>query len=171
MPTISSPSTTVTPCPRPGMGSLLYPGGAGFRVWAPFATSVHVAGTFNGWSATANPLASEGNGYWSADIPGVQVGHQYKFVLRHGDQTLWRVNPYAREVVNSVGNAVIHNADFDWSGDHFTLPPWNELVIYEMHVGTFNDMPAGGPGTFDDVIGRLPHLRDTGINAVEIMPV
>ena len=34
------------------------------------------------------------------------------------------------------------------------MPPWNELVIYEMHVGTFNDLPGGEPGTFDDVVAQ-----------------
>jgi 1,4-alpha-glucan branching enzyme len=153
------------------MGSILYPGGAAFRVWAPFAAQVFVAGSFNGWSPTANPLASEGNGYWSCAVPGAKVGHQYKFVLSSGLETLWRINPYAREVVNSVGNAVLHDPDFDWSGPAFSMPPWNELVIYELHVGTFNDLPGGQPGTFDDVISRLPYLQETGINAIEIMPI
>ena len=103
MPTSSSSSLlNVAPSSLPGMGSMLYPGGAAFRVWAPFAAKVFVAGTFNAWKPRANPLASEGDGYWSADVPGVQVGHQYKLVIDHGDQTLWRINPYAREVVNSV---------------------------------------------------------------------
>jgi 1,4-alpha-glucan branching enzyme len=164
-------SENVSPSTRPGMGSILYPGGAAFRVWAPFATNVFIAGTFNQWSTTANPLASEGNGYWSADIPDVQLGHEYKLVIPNVDPPLWRINPYASEVVNSIGNAIIHDRDFDWTGDDFVIPPWNELVIYEMHVGTFNDVPGGGPGTFDDVIERLPHLEETGINAVEIMPV
>jgi 1,4-alpha-glucan branching enzyme len=51
------------------------------------------------------------------------------------------------------------------------MPPWNELVIYEMHVGTCNNAPGTGPGTFDEIIPRLPYLRDLGINAIEIMPV
>ena len=174
MPRSSTPlatSVTAEPSTLPGMGSILYPGGAAFRVWAPFAASVSVAGTFNEWDATANPLAHEGHGYWSVNVPGALAGHHYKFVIRNGDQTLWRINPYAREVVNSVGNSVLHDPEFDWTGDHFQMPPWNELVIYEMHVGTFNDTQGGEPGTFDDVIPKLPYLRDTGINAVEIMPV
>lgn len=51
------------------------------------------------------------------------------------------------------------------------MPPWNELVIYEMHVGTFNDAPGTGPGTFDEITPKLPYLADLGINAIEIMPV
>ncbi len=153
------------------MGSILLEDGAAFRVWAPFADAVAVAGTFNAWSTTANPLANEGNGCWSADLRGPKVGDQYKLVIRRNADLLWKTNPYAREVTGSTGNAVIHDRDFDWTGDQFTMPPWNELVVYEMHVGTFNDLPTPGPGTFADVILKLPYLRDLGVNAVEIMPV
>jgi 1,4-alpha-glucan branching enzyme len=153
------------------MGTSLYAGGVTFRVWAPFASSVFAAGTFNEWSATANPFASEGNGYWSVDVPGAKVGDEYQFVIRNGNQELWHKNPYVSEVVNSSGNAIIHDPNFDWTGEDFVMPPRNELVIYEMHVGSFNDAEGGGPGTFDEVVPKLGYLRDLGINAIEIMPV
>jgi 1,4-alpha-glucan branching enzyme len=162
----------ISPNPYPGMGTILIPGGVVFRVWAPFASAVFVAGTFNQWSETAHPFVREGNGYWSVQVPGAEIGDEYQFVIRYGDQALiWHKNPYASELVNSSGNAVIHDPNFDWSGDHFTISPWNELVIYEMHVGTFNDAPGRGPGTFDEIVPKLPYLRDLGINAIEIMPV
>lgn len=168
----STTSLAIKPSARPGMGTILFPGGAAFRVWAPFATSVGVAGTFNEWSPTANPFASEGNGYWSADVPGIEAGDEYQFVITNGAQPLiWHKNPYASLVGNSSGNAIVHDPNFDWTGDNFTMPAWNELVIYEMHVGTFNDAPGTGPGTFDEIIPKLPYLRDLGINAIEIMPV
>jgi len=154
------------------MGTILFPGGVAFRVWAPFASSVFAAGTFNQWSPTANPFASEGNGYWSVEVAEAGIGDEYQFVIRNGEQPpLWHKNPYASEVVNSSGNAVIHDPNFDWTGDNFVMPPWNELVIYEMHVGTFNDAPGSGPGTFDEILPKLTYLRDLGINAIEIMPV
>src|SRR5215831_15888826 len=153
------------------MGTILYPGGAAFRVWAPFASSIFAAGTFNQWSATANPFASEGNGYWSVEVSGAAVGDEYQFVIHNADQVLWHKNPYASEVVNSSGNAIIHDPDFDWTGEDFVMPPRNELVIYEMHIGTFNDSPGTGPGTFDEVVPKLGYLHDLGINAIEIMPV
>jgi 1,4-alpha-glucan branching enzyme len=164
----------VKPSSRPGMGTILYPGGVVFRVWAPFASDVFAAGAFNQWSTTANPFASEGNGYWSVEVPGAKIGDEYQFVIRNGIQPLiWHKNPYASEVVNSSGNAIIHDPNFDWTGEDFSMPRWNELVIYEMHVGTFNDVhgPGFGPGTFDDILPKLPYLRDLGINAIEIMPV
>ena len=166
------PTSAVSPTARPGMGTILIPGGVAFRVWAPFASEVFAAGTFNQWSTTANPLASEGNGYWSVEVPGAKIGDEYQFVIRNGAQPLiWRNNPYASEVVNSSGNAIIHDPNFDWTSDNFTMPPWNELVIYEMHVGTFNDAPGHGPGTFDEILPKLPYLRDLGINVIEIMPI
>jgi 1,4-alpha-glucan branching enzyme len=153
------------------MGTSLYDAGVTFRVWAPFASSVFAAGTFNEWRDTANPFASEGDGYWSVDVPGAKIGDEYQFVIRNGNQSLWHKNPYASEVVNSSGNAIIHDPNFDWTGENFAMPPRNELVIYEMHVGSFNDAEGGGPGTFDEVLPKLGYLRDLAINAIEIMPV
>ena len=165
-------SSAVPPTTHQGIRTILIPGGVAFRVWAPLATDVFAVGTFNDWSPTANPFASEGNGYWSVDVPGAKIGDEYQFVIRHGEQPLlWHKNPYASEVVNSSGNAIIHDPSFDWTGEQFTMPPWNELVIYEMHVGTFNDTPSHGPGTFTEIVPKLPYLRDLAINAIQIMPV
>ena len=50
------------------------------------------------------------------------------------------------------------------------MPPWDELVIYELHVGTFNDAPGGSPGGFISVTARLDYLGDLGINAIEVLP-
>ena len=77
-------ASAVAPSARPGMGTILFPGGVAFRVWAPFATEVFAAGTFNQWSSTANPFAHEGHGYWSVEVPGAKIGDEYRFVIRHG---------------------------------------------------------------------------------------
>jgi len=157
---------------HPGMGTILFPGGVAFRVWAPFASSIFVSGDFNQWSTSRHPFSSEGNGYWYVEVRGAKIGDQYEFVIfKDGQQLPGRKNPYASEVVNSAKKAIIHNPNFDWLGEHFTMPPWNELVIYELHVGTFNDRSDAEPGTFDEIVLKLPYLRDLGINAIEIMPV
>ncbi|MGH8884892.1 MAG: alpha-amylase family glycosyl hydrolase [Egibacteraceae bacterium] len=159
-----------TPSSHAGMGAVVHDWGVVFRVWAPFADAVWVTGDFNGWSADGQPLASEGNGYWSADVPDVVVGSQYKFVLQNGGQTVWRNDPYARDVTSSVGNSVVYDTGFDWGDSLYSTPAWRELVIYELHVGTFNDQPGGGPGSFSSVIRRLDYLRDLGVNAIELLP-
>jgi 1,4-alpha-glucan branching enzyme len=152
-----------------GMGAISYPGGVGFRVWAPFAQSVAVAGEFNNWSASGNPLSSEGNGYWSADVDGATVGQEYKYVVVHDGQTLCKNDPYAREIDTTHNNSVVYDPTFDWQDESFTMPPWNELVIYELHVGTFNDPATSTPGRFQGVIDKLDYLRDLGVNAIEVM--
>lgn len=159
-----------TPSSHLGMGAIPYPAGTAFRVWAPHADRVFVSGTFNNWSKTAHPLADEGHGYWSTDVPGAQAGAEYKYVIVNGAQELWRIDPYARDVTSSVGNTIVHPLGFDWGSADYYTPPWNEMVIYEMHVGTFNDRPGGPPGNLDGAIEKLGHLRDLGINVIKMMP-
>lgn len=98
-----------------------YSGGVTFRVWAPFAPEVRVAGSFNQWSAAANSLASEGNGYWSADVQGAGVGDEYRYVLDDGDH--WRIDPRALDVTNSVGNGVVTNSTYVWKTNNFQMTP------------------------------------------------
>lgn len=162
-----------------GMGARPYSGGVGFRVWAPFAQSVAVVGEFNGWAETANPLTHEANGYWSTDVTGAVVGQRYKYALRDGNgNLLLRNDPYAREMTthpdtanpgSQVTDSLIHEKDFDWTGDAFQMPSWNEIVLYELHIGTYNDEYASGPGTFQGVIDKLPYLRDLGVNMILVM--
>ncbi|MCG6133109.1 MAG: alpha-amylase family glycosyl hydrolase [Nostoc sp. LLA-1] len=153
-----------------GMGAIPFDGGVAFRVWAPSVSSVAVVGDFNAWSETANLLTHEVNGYWSTDVLDARVGQEYKFVIRNGEQILWKQDPYARNLNNSDGNCIIYDSSYDWSPTNFTMPAWNQLVIYEMHVGTFNDDIDPGLGTFRSVRARLPELQALGINAIQVMP-
>ena len=161
----------VAPARHGGMGSIPYDGGVTFRVWGPHARAVSVAGKFNGWSDIATPLAPDGDsGYWSADVPGAAVGDEYRFVIGTDTAALWRTDPYARDVTHSAGNAIVCDNSFDWGSSTWQMPTWDELVVYELHVGTFNDVAGGGPGSFQSVINRLEYLADLGVNAIELMP-
>ncbi len=154
------------------MGSILHPQGVAFRVWAPHAQKVAVIGSFNGWDGRRSPLLAEANGYWYTSVVEARVGDQYRFLLSTPQGEFKRIDPYAREVTNSIGNAIVHDPWFDWQGDDFQLAPWNELVIYELHVGTFNDMEDNAhPGKFPSITSRLDYLQKLGINAIEIMPI
>jgi 1,4-alpha-glucan branching enzyme len=156
--------------PYTGMGAVLCDGGVSFRVWAPNADAVYVAGDFNGWNFSRHRLAAEGNGYWSAAVPKATAGQRYKFRILNGQQELFRVDPYAREVTNSVGDSVIFDPAFDWDDDDFRTPPWNEMTIYELHVGTFHRKAPNRPGVFDMAIEKLDYLANLGINTVLVMP-
>lgn len=155
------------------MGAIPFDGGTTFRVWAPHAHAVFVTGTFDGWAQDETPLARDGDGSsgsWSADVPDVGPGTEYRFTIRTPDGDLSRLDPYARQVTNSIGNAVVYDPHgFDWGESAFEMPAWNDLVIYEMHIGTFGAQ-GDQRGDFDGAIGRLPHLRELGIGAIQVMP-
>lgn len=156
---------------RPGMGAIPYDGGTTFRVWAPNAQRVQVAGEFSNWQPVE--LAREPSGNFSADVPGAGHGQQFQYVVqgKYGDWR-WRNDPRAADVTNSTGNSVIYDQNaYQWQHDwEFKMPPWNEAVIYEMHPGTFNDAPGWGPGNWQSAIDKLDHLKELGINVVELMP-
>jgi 1,4-alpha-glucan branching enzyme len=164
----------VSPSPHMGMGAVLVDKGCSFRVWAPNADAVSVAGPFTGWEKAPIALARDGQSeagrsYWSVFVPGVAEGAEYRFVLSRGSDTVWKMDPYGRSATSARGNSEVASASFAWQHD-FQMPPWNELVIYELHVGTFNDEKGGSVGTFDDVLEGLDDLQDLGVNAIEIMP-
>jgi len=151
-----------------GIGALPYEGGTAFRVWAPHASEVSVIGEFNGWEGTAHELSQEDGGYWYGEVPGARVGQQYRFALATASGVVTRIDPRARAVTNSVGNGIIYARDaFDWQGDAFACPPHDDLVIYELHVGSFD----GGRPTFEGLVERLGHFAHLGVNALELMPV
>jgi 1,4-alpha-glucan branching enzyme len=84
----------------------------------------------------------------------------------------FRIDPYARQVTSSVGNAIITPPFPDAKAAAFQIPPHNQLVIYELHIGTFGKVEGQpGPGTLQGASRRLAYLRDLGINAVELMPL
>ncbi|MBC8116842.1 MAG: alpha amylase C-terminal domain-containing protein [Candidatus Saccharimonas sp.] len=153
------------------MGAMPHKSGVAFRVWAPHADTVSVTGSFNDWSSDADLMTREGEGYWYADLSSAAIGDEYRYRIVHGDQQLLRIDPYARQVTNSVGNAVVHEPHFDWDGDDFHLPPINEMVIYELHLGTFHDQEDGKSDRFAEAIQKLGHLQRLGVNVIEVMPL
>jgi 1,4-alpha-glucan branching enzyme len=159
---------------RPGMGAILHDEGVAFRVWAPHAETVVVVGGFNQWDKTRHVLKRENDEwYWYGDVTGAKAGDEYRFVVKTPWGELSKIDPYAREVTNSIGNGVVHDPRFDWGEEHHQTPPWNEWVIYELHVGTFNDETPNDPkpAQFDSIVKRFDHLKKLGVNCLQIMPV
>ncbi|MFO0180264.1 MAG: 1,4-alpha-glucan branching protein, partial [bacterium] len=154
---------------RTGMGAIPHTSGVAFRVWAPNADAVYVIGSFNDWSPDSHPMIKEDGGCWYVDIAVAAIGDEYRYRIVNGDKQLSRLDPCARQVVNSIGNAVVHDPQFDWSGDDFHLPPINELVIYEMHLGTFHDTKEGGTNSFEETLQKLDYLKQLGVNVIEVM--
>ena len=186
MPTIQSEAPTSKETGN--MGATLTGGGCVFRVWAPFAEKVVVGGDFfhdhndepKEWHEVElkpEPPNGKGPGYYSAFVRGVLPDSLYKLRVKnnnlgpgtHGAE-FWKHAPFARAAVSFAGNSVVVDRNFDWTGDNFQMPGWNELVIYELHIGTFNHEAGKAVGTLDDATGKLGYLQELGVNAIEVMP-
>jgi maltooligosyltrehalose trehalohydrolase len=133
-----------------------------FRVWAPNAQRVDVR--ISGHAGDTAMTREGDRGYFVATARGVMSGARYRFVI-DGDRSY--PDPASRSQPDGVHepSAVVAH-EFDWTDDAWKVPALDELVIYELHVGTFT-----AAGTFDAVIPQLPRLADTGINAIELLPI
>lgn len=152
------------------MGAIPLDSSTHFRVWAPFATGVSVVGEFNDWKGDAHPLKPEDNGCWALEVAGAKPGQQYQFEITNGERRFRKNDPYVRQIHEKTALGVIYSDDFNWQSPGRVLINWNEMVIYEIHVGTFVPGPHQSPGRFEQMIGRLPYLKSLGVNALEIMP-
>jgi alpha-amylase len=135
-----------------------------FRVWAPDCKQVHVEINTDSTSIS-HELVRDHQGYHSATVPQAGANDCYQFLL-DGDTT--RPDPASRyqpRGVHSVSQ-IINPRDFPWTDQNWQGIEKRDLVIYELHVGTFTQS-----GTFRAAIERLPELIELGITAVEIMPV
>ncbi|MCH7408189.1 alpha-amylase family glycosyl hydrolase [Belliella sp. DSM 111904] len=156
-----------------GMGAILGPNGVTFRVWAPNAEKVFVYGSFNDWNDAEDEMEHEENGFWSIHCAAASEGDEYKFIIHHSGNTLHRNDPYALKMTNSVGNGIVYDLWKDFNDHEFMPPSLNEMVIYELHIGTFNreGKEEGQVGDLYTAAQKLDYLKDLGINTVEIMPV
>ena len=165
---------------RPGWGATPYADGSGtgvtFRVWAPNASSVCVFGSFNAWNSNSLPLVREvptTNGIWSLDVPTARAGDEYLYSINHSQR---RRDPRARQVVHSGpgGTGIVYDPTaYSWNSRVRVPPPFDALVLYEMHVGTFNhpNPTEHGVGTFFQAAEKLDHVAAMGFNAIQLMPV
>lgn len=161
--------------PATPMGATLVGDGATFRVWAPRARQVHVCGDFNGWTRSeASLLERHGDGRWTGYVPGAAEGQKYKFYVVGEGSEGYKRDPYARELTRewpSPSCILRSAATFPWQDWGWRTPDFRDLIVYQLHVGTFH-----GPGmphrvaTFLDVLGRVEYLADLGVNAIEPLP-
>jgi len=123
------------------MGGTLVPGGATFRTWAPAAHGVYVLGDFNSWMRDDNALlVRQGGGRWAGFFPGATDGMKYKFYVIGNAGEGHKRDPYARELTNEWPNpdCILRAATaYSWQDRTWRTPPFHELIVYQLHVGTF----------------------------------
>jgi 1,4-alpha-glucan branching enzyme len=141
--------------------------GVELSLWAPDAQQVFVAGDWNQFSDGADPLAPDGNGHFSGVIAAAAAGQSYQYVLVGAAGTVRKPDPRGRQVDASGKSVIVDGRGFAWSD--FVPPPVEEMVVYELHVGTFN-VGAALPSRFPDVAAKLDYLAQLGVNMIELMP-
>ena len=139
--------------------------GTRFRVWAANARRVEVVLYEGDRLVAAHDLAPERDGYFAGYIAGVPPGARYMYRLDGGEP---RPDPAARFQPTGVHgpSQVVDPSAFRWSDGDWRGIMLEDLVLYELHVGT-----ATPEGTFDALIARLDESRALGATAIELMPV
>jgi len=162
------------------MGGTLVPGGATFRVWAPRATAVYVNGTFGGQSLSGQTpdrlLVNDGNGYWAGFQPGALEGDLYQIYVTGTGSSGNKRDPYARGLATDApfpaSSSILRNASaYPWHDASFVTPDFSNMIVYQIHIGTYAIGTPGVPSNFLDVIGKIPYLVSLGINVLQPLPV
>jgi 1,4-alpha-glucan branching enzyme len=162
------------------MGANLVAGGATFRVWAANALKVYVALGFSGDPAMEPAdqsllLVKNENGHWTGFIPGLKKGQLYMyFVVGTAGSSLKR-DPQARALTPDDDSlnwrCILEDADFPWHDSAFVTPAFSDMVIYQLHVGSYYVPNYPASGTFLDVASKVPHLSALGITVIQLLPI
>jgi maltooligosyltrehalose trehalohydrolase len=139
-------------------GAELKPNGVQFRLWAPQAASVSLR------LESDAPMVREPGGWFSLTTANAGPGSRYRFVV---DGKAFP-DPAARRQPDGVHgpSEVVDPRAYAWSDLAWRGRPWEEIVLYELHLGTFSDT-----GDFAGAIGHLDHIVALGATAVELMPI
>jgi malto-oligosyltrehalose trehalohydrolase len=132
-----------------------------FRLWAPAAREVELVVDED---AAALPLEQLADG-WFAATAQVSAGSRYRFRIDGGQEVPDPVSRFQPEGVHGPSE-VVDPCGYVWKNPAWPGRPWHEVVLYELHVGTFTP-----EGTYAAAGEKLTYLRELGVTAVELMPV
>ena len=154
-------------------------GGVCFRVWAPNVQWAGVAGDFNGWQP--RPMTRLDTGVWETAAESAKVYDAYKYVVTGADgRVVWKADPCAFHAATRPGtDSKVYDLsgyqwrDDDWRQQRLEKPPVNgELLIYEVHLGSWKRHEDGSPLSYVELAKELPsYVKAMGYNFVELLPV
>jgi maltooligosyltrehalose trehalohydrolase len=159
--TMNFPHRLQTAHSMPFGAEVLPQGGVRFRFWAPAAKRVDVAFPGN----RVAPMQAAGGGWYEHVEMQAGAGTLYQYRI---DGELLVPDPASRFQPRDVDgpSEVIAPRAYKWSDHGWNGRPWNDAVIYELHVGAFTP-----EGKYSGVAKKLGVLRDLGITAIELMPL
>mgnify|MGYP001133502103 CR=1 FL=1 len=141
-------------------GPRLTPDGVTFRLWAPAARQVAVL-----LDGTAHAMQPETEGWFTCDIADAGAGARYRFLINGEAEVPDPASPFQPEDIARPSEVIDHQS-YAWRATGWRGRPWEDAVFLEAHIGTFTP-----EGTYRAMIGKLDHLAETGITALELMPV
>ncbi len=141
------------------LGANLQNGRLNLSVWAPLLEKL----TYHSIKGREEEMQKDGE-YFSLFLEDCRDGDLYLF--KNGDKLL--PDPLSRfqpEGVNGP-SMLVDLSGYKWSANAWKPHTMKDLIIYEMHIGTFTQ-----DGTYSSAEAKLPYLKELGINAIEIMPL
>ena len=129
---------------------------------------------------------------WHIEISGISSEWSYAYKLHQADSfhknfstNAYIADPYSKNIYSpqlfgspkqdkDYAFSYLKQEDFDWEGDRPLRLPKENYFIYEMHVRSFTQDPSSRtshPGTFLGIIEKIDHLKQLGVNAVELLPI
>lgn len=135
--------------------------GVEFRLWAPLQPQVKLL------IESGEPLAMnrDADGWHRLELAEAKAGTLYKFVMPEGLEVPDPGSRFQPQDVHGPSEVIDPNA-YAWKSSSWAGRPWEQTVLYEMHIGAFTE-----DGTFRAAIQRLDHLNELGITAIQVMPV
>jgi maltooligosyltrehalose trehalohydrolase len=150
---------------RYSQGAQLTQNGVSFRTWATDKRSVSVV-LLNAEQQPMRelPLNPEQGGYYSVEDPQATAGmlYQYRLDGQLVPDPASRFQPFGVHGPSQI----VDNTAFVWTDQAWTPPPLTELVIYELHIGTFSHS-----GSFRSIADHFDHLLRLGVNTIELLPI
>ena len=137
--------------------------GVRFRLWAPSAETVDVCLEKSEPQILA--MAAEDDGWFGLDTDLAAAGSLYRFRINQQIQVPDPASRFQPQDVHGPSE-VIDPCAWRWQDSHWRGRPWEEAIIYELHVGSFS-----GQGNFNAIVEKLDYLSDLGVTAIELMPV
>jgi malto-oligosyltrehalose trehalohydrolase len=140
-------------------GAEITPDGVRFRLWAPHAGSVALQ-----LGDAVLPMRSEPEGWFALTTSRAGAGARYRYVVDGNEYP----DPASRRQPEGVHGAseVVDPGAYVWTVSGWRGYSWEEIVLYELHLGTFSET-----GDFAGAIAHLDHIRELGATAVELMPI
>lgn len=160
-------------------GANLVADGATFRVWAPRAQAVYLHGTFGNKvydEQTDDRLLAKQAGYWTGFQEGARDGDPYRFWVVGQGSSGYKRDPHARELgpegdFPNCYNILRASDAYPWHDADFRTPDFSDMVIYQVHLGTYAIRKPGIASNFLDVAAKVPYLAALGINVLQPLPV